>query len=270
MLADSHRISAHHRVTGKLKEVLVMKFKEWVDLTALYKRSRKQPNTLLFTWKNARRLWPMWMAAATTLPLIVMAGLGFSYPILVPISYVCLGLWTGALFLTRLHALRTVYPIQFAQHAIDQQPWGEQENILCYAFFLQIVKDAGYTAAKLRKLSAYSDLTVAPAKPALSQNLGFLSLLGLMMGLSGELIKATSFFLGPKGALVLIPIVGTLFIYWLVWDGIQSNRYQRLRIKRYVDLAAYDLEEAVQDVRELNPVESSPVLSMSKQTEPTA
>jgi hypothetical protein len=91
-----------------------------------------------------------------------------------------------------------------------------------------------------------------------------------MIGLSTELIKATKFFLGPKGALVLMPVAGALFIYWLVWDGIQSTPYQRLRIKRYVDLAAYDLEERVQDVRELNPVESSPVLSMSKQTEPTA
>jgi hypothetical protein len=247
-----------------------MKFKEWVDLTALYKRSRRQPNKLLFTWKNARRLWPMWAVAVSTFPLVVMAGFGIKYPILVPISYVFLGLWTGGLFLTRLHALRTVYPLQFAEHAIDQQPWSEQENILCYAFFLQIVKDEGYRAAKLRELSAYSDLTVAPAKPALSQNLGFLSLLGLMMGLSAELIKTTAFFLGPKGALVLVPIVGTLFIYWLVWDGIQSTRDQRLRIKRYVDLAAYDLEEAVQDVPELNPVKTSPVLSMSRQTEPTA
>ncbi|WP_241669518.1 hypothetical protein [Pseudomonas sp. CFBP13508] len=162
------------------------------------------------------------------------------------------------------------YPVQFAEHAIGQQPWGEQENILCYAFFLQIVQDEGYTAARLRELSAYSDLTVAPAKPALSQNLGFVSLFALIVGLSTELIKATSFFLGGKGAVILILVAAVSFIYWIVWDGIQSTPYQRLRIKRYVDLAAYDLEERVQDVRELNPVESSPVLSMSKQTEPTA
>ncbi|MEX5666025.1 hypothetical protein ABFV57_14305 [Pseudomonas neuropathica] len=269
MLADSPRISAHHRVTGKLKEV-VMKLKELVDLTALYKRSRRQPNKLLFTWKNARRLWPMWAVAVSTLPLIALSALGIKYPIFVPISYAGLAVWTGGLFFTRLNALRRVYPAQFAEHAIGQQPWGEQENILCYAFFLQIVQDEGYTAAKLRELSAYSDLTVAPAKPALSQNLVFVSLFALMIGLSTELIKATSFFIGGKGAAILILVAAVSFIYWIVWDGIQSTPYQRLRIKRYVDLAAYDLEEAVQDVRELNPVESSPVLSMSKQTEPTA
>jgi len=270
MLADSPRIPVHHHVTGKLKEVLVMKFKEWAELTALYKRSRKQPNKLLFTWKNARRLWPMWTAAASTLPLVVLSAFGIKYPILVPISYALLAVWAGGLFFTRLHAIRTVYPTQFAEHAIDQQPWGEQENILCYAFFLQIVKEEGYTSAKLRELSAYSDLTVAPVKPALSQNLGFVSLFALIVGLSTELIKATSFFLGGKGAVILILVAAVSFIYWIVWDGIQSTPYQRLRIKRYVDLAAYDLEERVQDVRELNPVESSPVLSMSKQTEPTA
>ncbi|MFJ7311653.1 hypothetical protein ACIQVE_02605 [Pseudomonas sp. NPDC098747] len=247
-----------------------MKFKEWVDLTVLYKRSRKQPNTLLFKWKNARRLWPMWTVAAATLPLVVLSAFGIKYPILVPVSYVFLALWAGGLFFTRLHAIRTVYPTQCAEHSIAQQPWVEQENILCYAFFLQIVKNEGYTAAKLRELSAYSDLTVAPAKPSLSQNLGFVSLFALMIGLSTELIKATSFFIGGKGAVILILVAVFSFIYWIVWDGIQSTPYQRLRIKRYVDLASYDLEEAVRDVRELNPADSPPVLSMSNQREPTA
>lgn len=246
-----------------------MTFKDWADLKVLYKQSRKQPNKQLFRLENARKLWPMWAAAATTLPLLVFAGFGIKYPMVVPMSYVALALWAGGLFFTRLKAFQTVYPAQFDAHAIDRQSWAEQENILCYAFFLQIIRNEGYTTDKLRKLSAYSDLTVAPAKPALSQNLGFVSLFGLMIALSTEVIKATSFFLWGKGAVALMLVAVVLFIYWLVWDGIQSAAYERLRIKRYVELAVHDLDDVVQDVLQVNPapdsMDSLPLLAISNQ-----
>lgn len=47
-----------------------MKLAEWSEIQMLYKRSRRQPNKLLFTRMNASRLWPMWMAFASTFLLV--------------------------------------------------------------------------------------------------------------------------------------------------------------------------------------------------------
>jgi len=168
-----------------------MKLMDWADLKDLYKRSRKQPNKLLFKRENARGLWPMWTAAASTILLCVFAGWGIKNPALVPYAYIALLPWAIALYITRIKALRTVYPRQFAEHAIDRQSSLGKENILCYAFFLDAVRDEGYTAAKLQELSAYADLTCKPARPVLAQNLGFASLIAFMVALSTEVIKAT-------------------------------------------------------------------------------
>ncbi|WP_256584930.1 hypothetical protein [Pseudomonas sp. Irchel s3a18] len=223
-----------------------MKLMEWADLKVLYKRSRKQPNKLLFKRENARKLWPMWMAVVSTIPLTVFAIFGIKNPTLIPYAYIALFPWTLALYLTRLKALSIVYPRQFAEHAIDRHSSLGQENTLCYAFFLEAVRDAGYTAAKLREFSAYADLTGKPAKPALSQNLGFASVIAFMIALCTEVIKATTFFTWGKGSVVVMLGITALFIFWLVLDGIHSAAYERGWVKRYLDMAAYDLEEPLQ------------------------
>ncbi|VVQ10773.1 hypothetical protein PS914_05145 [Pseudomonas fluorescens] len=232
-----------------------MKLMEWADLKVLYKRSRKQPNKLLFKRENARRLWPMWAAAASTIPLVVFAGLGIKNPALIPYAYIVLFPWALALYLTRLKALQMVYPRQFAEHAIDRQSSLGKENILCYAFFLEALRDEGYTAAKLRELSAYADLTGKPARPALSQNLGFASLVAFMVALCTEVIKATPFFTLGKGWVFVMMGIVLLVISGLILDGIHSTAYERDWVKRYLDMAAYDLEEPVQ----LIPQDSSEV-----------
>jgi hypothetical protein len=251
-----------------------MKLKEWAALKSLYKISRQQPKKLLFKGKKVFGVWSVCFAVFITIVLLAFVLSGLKYPVVLPYAYMALGPWAVLLYAARIKLLRSVFPKQFAEHAIDLQSWREKENILCYSFFLELAREKGYTAAKLRALSAYSDLTVAPAKPALSQNLGFASLLGLMMGLSAEVIKNTQFFLWGKGAVALILIAASLFIYWLVWDGFQTARYERLCIKRYVDLAAYDLEDVVKESRPSSltpePVHSLSRSTMSKQTEPTA
>ncbi|WP_242206366.1 MULTISPECIES: hypothetical protein [unclassified Pseudomonas] len=230
-----------------------MKLMEWTILKNLYKLSRKRPNKLLFKRGNARKLWPMWLAAASTIPLCIFAGFGIKYPGLTLYAYIALAPWAFILYFTRLKALRTVYPQQFSDHAIDHQSWMEKENILCYAFFLETVREEGYTTQKLRELSAYSDLTCKPPRPPLSQNLIFASLIAFMIALSTEVIKATPFFTLGKGSIVLILGSVVLFCVWLVLDGVQSTAYERVRIKRYLDLAAYDLDDAAKNIPSVNP-----------------
>ncbi|WP_257230420.1 hypothetical protein [Pseudomonas sp. SbOxS1] len=223
-----------------------MKLIEWADLKVLYKYSRKQPNKLLFKRENARRLWPMWTTAASTILLVVFAGLGIKNPALIPYAYIALLPWALALYFTRLKALRIVYPRQFAEHAIDRQSSLGKENILCYAFFLEALRNEGYTVAKLRELSAYADLTGKPARPALSQNLGFASLIAFMIALCAEVIKATTFFTLGKGWVFVMLCIVALFIYGMVLDGIHSTAYERGWVKRYLDMAVCDLEESIQ------------------------
>lgn len=224
-----------------------MKLMEWADINALYKRSRKQPNKLIFKRENAYKLWPWWMAVALTVPLGVFASLGIKNQTLIPYAYMALAPWGLALYFTRLHALRVVYPQQFAEHAIDRQPLLGRENILCYAFFLKAMRDEGYTAKKIRELSAYAELTGKPVRPALSQNLGFASLIALMVAISTEVIKTTALFSFAKGSVILLLGVAVLFIYWLVLDGIHSSAYERVLVKRYLDMAAYDMEDLLKD-----------------------
>lgn len=220
-----------------------MKLMEWANLKDLYKRSRKQPNKRLFKRENARRLWTMWTAAASTLVLCVLAGWGIKNPAIIPYTYIALVPWTIALYVTRIKALRTVYPQQFADHAIDRQSSMGKENILCYAFFLENARAEGYTATKLRELSAYADLATKPARPALAQNLGFASLIAFLVTISAEVIKSTPLFSLGKGAVVLVLVLAGTFIYWLVLDGMHSAAYEKAWIKRYLDMAACDLDE---------------------------
>ncbi|MBV7489592.1 hypothetical protein [Pseudomonas sp. PDM30] len=227
-----------------------MKLMEWADLKVLYKRSRKQPNKLLFKRENARRLWSMWTTAASTILLVVFAGFGIKNPTLIPYAYIALFPWALALYFTRIKALRTVYPRQFAEHSIDRQSSLGKENILCYAFFLEQLRDEGYTVAKIRELSEYADLTVKPTRPALSQNLGFASLIAFMIAICTELIKTTTFFTLGKGWVFLMLGIVALFIYWMVLDGIHSATYEKGCVKRYLDMAAYDLEEPSQGAPE--------------------
>ncbi|MFO3796917.1 MAG: hypothetical protein ACK8QZ_06480 [Anaerolineales bacterium] len=224
-----------------------MKLMEWADLKDLYKRCRKQPNKLLFKRENARRLWAMWTTAASTILLVVFTSLGIKYPMLIPYAYTALPPWALALYLTRLKSLRIVYPRQFVEHAIDRQSTLGKENILCYAFFLEALRNEGYTVARLRELSAYADLTGTPARPALSQNLGFASLIAFMVALCTEVIKTTTFYTLSKGWVFVMLGVVALSIYWIVLDGIQSAAYERGWVKRYLEMAAYDLEEPIQD-----------------------
>jgi hypothetical protein len=223
-----------------------MKLKEWADLQVIYKRSRKQPNKLIFKRENVRRLWPMWAAVGSTVFLVVFAMFGIKNPALIPYTYMALAPWALLLFFTRLTALRMVYPQQFADHAIDRQPSLERENALCYAFFLEALRDEGYTVAKLRDLSDYADLTGSPPRPALSQSLSFASLIALMVALSTEIIKATPLFTWGKGSVIVVLGMGVLFLNWLVLDGIRSVAYERLCMKRYVDMAVFDLEVLLQ------------------------
>ena len=229
-----------------------MKLMEWADLKVIYKRSRNQPNKRLIKRENIRKLWPMWTAAASTVLLFVFAGFGIKYPAMFPYAYFALVPWSFALYFTRLNALRKVYPREFAQHAIDRQPWLEKENTLCYAFFLEALREAGYTASKARQFSVYSDLAGRPPRPPLSQNLGFASLIAFMIALSTEVIKATPFFMWGKGSGVLMLGLAVLFLYWLVLDGVHSVAYEKGRIKRYLDLAAYDLEEPARELHRVN------------------
>ncbi|MFJ2710262.1 hypothetical protein ACIOZM_05160 [Pseudomonas sp. NPDC087346] len=228
-----------------------MKLIEWADLKKLYKCSRRRPNKLLFKRENIRRLWPMWATVASTIPLTTFAGFGIKYPILIPFAYLALVPWAIALYSTRFKALRMVYPQQFADHAIDRQSWREKENVLCYAFFLEAMRDEGYTATQLRELSAYSDLTGKPPRPALSQNLGFASLIALMIALAAEAIKVAPIFTS-KGSVVLMLGFIVLGIYGTVLDGIHSLVYEKGWIKRYLDLAAFDIEEFVHRDQQLN------------------
>lgn len=105
-----------------------MKLKEWAQLEALYKISRKQPNKHIFKLQNARKLWPMWSAIGSTALLFVFAMFGIKNPTLIPYTYMALAPWALLLYVTRLKALRMVYPQQFADHAIDQQPSLERKT----------------------------------------------------------------------------------------------------------------------------------------------
>ena len=217
-----------------------MKLMELANLKDLYLRSRKQPNKLLFRRENLRKLWPMWAAVLSTLVLFVFAGWSIQSPALVPYTYLALLPWAIALYVTRIKALRMVFPQQFAEHAIDRQSSLGKENILCYAFFLDAVRDEGYTTAKLRELSSFADLTCKPVRPALTQNLGFASLIALMIAISTEVIKVTPMFPDKGWVFVMLGITGA-FLYWLVLDGIHSVAYERAWVKRYIDMAASDL-----------------------------
>ncbi|OUM04846.1 hypothetical protein BW686_24525 [Pseudomonas syringae] len=219
-----------------------MKLVDWANLRDIYKRSRRQPNKLLFKRENARKLWPMWAAAASTLLLCLFAGWGIKDQTLIPYAYAAMLPWAVILYVTRIKALRTVYPREFADHAIDRQSSLGKENILCYAFFLNAVRSEGYTPSTLRKLSAYSDLTCKPARPGLAQNLGFASFIAFMIALSTEVIKATPLFTNGKGWVLLLMGIGGVFLYWLILDGIHSVAYERAWVKRYLDMAASDLE----------------------------
>ena len=148
--------------------------------------------------------------------------------------------WGLALFLTRLKGLHTVYPQEFDEHAISNQSILNRENILCYAFFLNILRAEEYTAEKAREMSDYSELVGKPTKPALSQNIGFASLVALMITLSAEIIKGAGFITSMGLAVVMLGFAA-LFIYWVVLDGIHSVAYEKALIKRYLDLAVWDL-----------------------------
>lgn len=237
-----------------------MKLMEWADLQALYKRSRKRPNKLIFKRENILRLWPMWSAFGSTALLFVFAMFGIKNPALIPYTYMALAPWALLLYFTRLKALQMVYPQQFEEHAIDRQPSLERENVLCYAFFLEALRDEGYSVAKLRDLSAYADLTGKPSRPALSQNLGFASLIALMIALSTEIIKNTPLFSVGQGSVIIVICMGALFFHWLVLDGLRSVAYERVCIKRYVDMAVFDLDELLQHSADIAlPVESTEV-----------
>lgn len=217
-----------------------MKLAEWSEIQMLYKRSRRQPNKLLFTRMNASRLWPMWMAFASTFLLVGFVLWTMKNPILILYSYIALLPWGLALFLTRLKGLHTVYPQEFDEHAIATQSILNRENILCYAFFLNILRAEEYTAEKAREMSDYSELVGKPTKPALSQNIGFASLVALMITLSAEIIKGAGFITSMGLAVVMLGFAA-LFIYWVVLDGIHSVAYEKALIKRYLDLAVWDL-----------------------------
>lgn len=221
-----------------------MKLVEWANLKDVYKRSRRQPNKLLFKRENAGKLWPMWIAVVSTIFICLFTGLGIRNPGLIPYAYIALFPWAAALYWTRMKALRIVYPTEFAAHAIDRQSSLGKENILCYAFFLDAVRDEGYTAAKLRELSEYADLTCKPPRPGLAQNLGFASFIAFMITLSTEVIKDTPLFTLHKGWIFLMLGFVLGFFYWLVLDGIHSLAYERAWVKRYLDMAARDLESS--------------------------
>lgn len=89
-------------------------------------------------------------------------------------------------------------------------------------------------------MSDYSELVGKPTKPALSQNIGFASLVALMITLSAEIIKGAGFITSMGLAVVMLGFAA-LFIYWVVLDGIHSVAYEKALIKRYLDLAVWDL-----------------------------
>ncbi|CAM3035220.1 hypothetical protein [Pseudomonas plecoglossicida] len=220
-----------------------MKLAEWAEVQEIYKRSRRQPNKRLFNRANARRLWPMWAGFASTLILIAFLLWAMARPALLP--YACMAFlpWGLALYLTRAAGLRTMHAQAFADQVIDRQSIHHRESTLCYTFFLESLRNQGYTAAKARELSAYSDLIGKPPRPPVSQNLGFASLVAFMIAISTELIKNLDVFT-RQGAAVVMMGVAALFIYWLVLDGIYSGAYQKAWIKRYLDMAAWDLEHS--------------------------
>ena len=78
-----------------------MKLMEWADLQALYKRSRKRPNKLIFKRENILRLWPMWSAFGSTALLFVFAMFGIKNPALIPYTYMALAPWALLLYFTR-------------------------------------------------------------------------------------------------------------------------------------------------------------------------
>ncbi|WDY55816.1 hypothetical protein [Pseudomonas sp. PSKL.D1] len=223
-----------------------MKLAEWAQVQDIYKRSRRQPNKRLFKWTNARRLWPMWAALASTVLLVAFALVAMAHPALLPYAYMALVPWGLALYVTRVKGLRATHAQAFDDHVIDRQSFHHRENTLCYTFFLQRLRTEGYTAAKARELSAYSDLVGKPARPPLSQNLGFASLVAFMIAISTELIKNADVFTSQGMAVLMLGVVA-VFFYGLILDGINSGAYQRAWIKRYLDMAAWDLEHLSDD-----------------------
>lgn len=64
-------------------------------------------------------------------------------------------------------------------------------------------------------------------------------------------MKATALFALGKGWFVVMLAMTAGFLYWLILDGIHSIAYERAWIKRYLDMAACDLEsEEVDTPRE--------------------
>ncbi len=75
-----------------------------------------------------------------------------------------------------------------------------------------------------------------------------------MIALCTEIIKATPLFTWGKGSVIVVLGMGALFLNWLVLDGIRSVSYERMCIKRYVEMAVFDLDELLDKTAEL-PVE---------------
>lgn len=221
-----------------------MKFKEWADVLNVYKGSFKRINKDIFKSENLRWIgWPLGIALSSTLILCLATIFGSNIPAIKLGVSIALIPWAITLYITRMKMLRTLYPRQFHEHAIDRQSFWDRDNILYYALFLEDVRQARYTATKLRELAKYAALVGKPAKPPIAQNIVFAFLVGLSVSLSVELIKKTYIFVSGDGWVFLVISGASLFICQLVRDGFHSKAYERARVKRFLELAAHDLTQ---------------------------
>ncbi|BCY02820.1 hypothetical protein PszF2a_26090 [Stutzerimonas stutzeri] len=217
--------------------------KDCAYVNSLYKQIRKDVRKRLFSRSSYPATRPMIIMAFFTLSLMAMSAYSVFNPLpWSAITYMLLIPWGIGLYWSRQYAIRHLFRPVYRSEKINKQPRFKRDELFQYVLFRDKLNEAGWTAQRAAKIAEYYSLMESAPKPySLSQNFFFIFLVGLMVALTTEAIKISTWFSTGYAGVSLILCVGALYIAWVFLDGIHVPAQHRAYVRRDLQRAAMEL-----------------------------
>lgn len=140
------------------------------------------------------------------------------------------------------YAIRHLFRHVYRSENINKQPRFKRDELFQYVLFREKLNAAGWTAQRAAKVAEYYSLMESAPKPySLSQNVFFIFVVGLMVGLTTEAIKISTWLTTGHTGVFLMLCVGALYIVWIFLDGVHVPAQHRAYVRRDLQRAAMEL-----------------------------
>lgn len=207
---------------------------QWANVTQSYLNANRALSPLKL-WREGPKRELLPLAAIFVLMICVAGSL---YRVEIPVwPIVCL--WAVAMLMLlcfksmdRIAARR--YADEYAQYAIDRQPFTKRIDFLAYALFKQRITQIGYSCEQLQAIADYSETLAPPSKPFLiSQHVVTVSLLTVLGGMFINYLQVMPHW-ANQGLWYIWVVACLTVLVSVVLDGIQTAQSRDIRIRRYL------------------------------------